>query len=69
MKKKVVGNLYSPYQQNANDTMDDWYIEYQKDEERTKCIEGKVFSRIIHRCEFHLKPGKCEAYNVGIATT
>lgn len=59
MKKGTFGNLYSPYQKAENDTMDDWYIEYLNDTARIICIDGKVFSKIIHRCEFYLKPGFC----------
>lgn len=58
-KKKVFGNFYSPYQKNESETMDDWYDEYSKDEKRTMELNGRVFCRIIHRCEFYLKSGCC----------
>ena len=37
------------------ETMDDWYERYLEDESRKVVINDKYFSKIIHRCEFHVK--------------
>lgn len=59
MKKSIFNNFYSPYQMSEADTMDDWYKAYIEDEERFITEEGYTFSKIIHRCEFCIKPGYC----------
>ena len=59
MKQSIFNNFYSPYRMGESDTMDDWYKAYLEDEERIIVNEGYTFSKIIHRCEFHIKPGYC----------
>lgn len=58
-KKETFKNAYSPYMENDMETMDDWYERYLEDENRKVVINNKCFSRIMHRCEFHVKKEFC----------
>ena len=58
MKKRekdgvTLGNFYSPYRDNG-DNMEAWYKTYMNDAEKTIEIDGRVYSKIIHRCEFYI---------------
>ena len=53
-QKKTLGNLYSPYQKYGDD-MNAWFEAYKKDSEKTLEIDGRVYSKIIHRCEFYIR--------------
>ncbi len=57
MKKKkqkaTLGNFYSPYDSGKEDTMTDWYEAYQYDPDKFLEINGKNYSKIIHRCELY----------------
>jgi len=58
MKKKnqktTLGNFYSPYDNDKEDTMTDWYEAYQSDPDKFLVINGRSYSKIIHRCEFYI---------------
>lgn len=51
--KKTLGNFYSPYLNNGKD-MSEWFEAYKNDTEKLIEIDGKVYARIIHRCEFYI---------------
>ena len=58
MKKKsqktTFGNFYSPYDNDMEDTMTDWYEAYQSDLDKFLVISGRSYFKIIHRCEFYI---------------
>lgn len=58
-KKELFKNFYSPYTEDDMETMDDWYERYLEDENRKILVNNKYFSKIIYRCEFHIKKDFC----------
>ncbi len=54
---RTIGNMYTPYKKNDEDTMDDYYKEYLQDNERYIDIGGERYSKIIYRAEFYHKEG------------
>ena len=52
-EKRTIGNFYSPYQA-CGDDMKAWFDAYKNDLEKIIEIDGKVYSKIIHRCEFYI---------------
>lgn len=57
MKKKknklTIGNFYSPYLESG-DEMSAWFNRYMIDSDKFIEIDNKLFSKIIHRCEFYI---------------
>ena len=51
--KRTLGNSYSPYQSCGND-MTAWFEAYKNDSEKSIEIDGKIYAKIIHRCEFYI---------------
>lgn len=51
--KKTLGNFYSPYLKDGED-MNVWFEAYKNDAEKLIEIDGKVYTKIIHRCEFYI---------------
>ena len=49
----TIGNFYSPYQA-CGDDMKAWFDAYKNDSEKIIGVGGKVYSKIIHRCEFYI---------------
>lgn len=52
-EKRTIGNFYSPYQE-YDDDMKAWFDAYKNDSEKIIEIDGKVYSKIIHRCEIYI---------------
>ena len=52
-KKKTLGNFYSPYLKDG-ENMTVWFEVYKNDTEKLIEIDGKVYTKIIHRCEFYI---------------
>ncbi len=53
-KSKTIGNFYSPYENNQNDTMTEFYARYIDDIDKYVFIDGKKFCKIIYRCDCYL---------------
>ncbi len=57
MKKKrnsdTIGNFYSPYENNKNDTMTEFYARYINDDDKYIFIDDKKFCKIIYRCDWY----------------
>ena len=57
MKKKqnkiTLGNAWSPYSNGAESTMTDLYESYQADPDKYLEMDGKIYVKIIHRCELY----------------
>ena len=53
-QKTTLGNFYSPYDSRTKYTMNDWYEVYQSDPEKFLVINGRIYSKIIHRSEIYI---------------
>ncbi len=51
--KKTLGNFYSPYSDGGKD-MSEWFESYNNDPEKSIEIDGKIYVKIIHRCEIYI---------------
>ena len=52
--KRILGNSYSPYQTYGDD-MNAWFEAYNNDPEKSIEIDGKIYVKILHRCEFYIR--------------
>ena len=51
--KKILGNFYLPYSNDVNG-MSEWFESYNNDPGKSIEIDGKIYVKIIHRCEFYI---------------
>ena len=54
---KSIENLYSPYRENQEETMDIWYERYLNDKNRYLNLNGYTYSKIVEKSEFQANPG------------
>lgn len=51
--KHLFGHFYSPYMNEENQTVDEWYNAFLKDEDKFRVINGVKYYKIIFHCRYY----------------